>query len=377
MVIYLDNSSTTHLSGEVLEDMLPYLKEKFGNPSNMHPLGLEARKALDNARQRVSRLINSSPSELIFTSGGVEANNLAVKGSAYANMHRGRHIIISAVEHLSIQHPVMSLQRDGFQVTRVKVDSYGRVDPEAIENAIRDDTVLISVQHANHEVGTIQPIAGIAEIAEDRDIVFHVDALASAGNYPIDVEELGISLLSLTAHHFYGPKGAGALFMASGTRLISLIEGGIQESGMRAGTENVPAIAGLGKAAEISASDMNKNLEKYTKLRKNFILMLEKALPEIKINGHPEEVLPSYVHVCIPGVEGEVVASKLSEKGIIVSSGSPCISRASKASHVLEAMRVPASLSKGALLFAFGRDTSEEDIRVVAEALEEIVAKSK
>ncbi len=362
------------MAPEVLEEMLPYLKEKFGNPSNLHPLGLEARKALDRARECLSELLNSSPSELIFTSGGTEANNLAIKGAAMANRHRGRHIVISAVEHLSVQHPVMSLQREGFQVTRVKVDSYGRVDPEEVESALRDDTVLISVQHANHEVGTLQPVAEIAEIAEERDIVFHVDALASAGNYPIDVEELGVSLLSLTAHHFYGPKGAGALFVARGTRIMPLIEGGIQESGIRAGTENVPAIAGLGKAAEIAARDMDKNLERYWKLREKFISLLEKAVPDIKINGHPEEVLPNYVHICIPGVEGDVVASKLSEKGIIVSSGSPCITRASKASHVLEAIGLPSSLSRGALLFAFGRDTAEEELEATALALKEIVA---
>lgn len=376
-MIYLDNSSTTRLRKEALEEMLPYLKEKFGNPSNIHSPGKEAKDALTLARERLSGMVNCSPSELVFTSSGTEANNLAIKGMAAASQHRGRHIVVSAVEHLSVQHPAMNLKRLGFEVSMARCDSTGRVSREEVERVIKDDTVLIAVQHANHEVGTIQPLREILEIAEERDIALHVDATASAGVYPVDMGELGASTLSLSAHKFNGPKGAGALFIAQGTRLVPQIEGGIQESGMRAGTEDVPAIVGMGKAAELASREMEEKLRRYSKLRNEFISMLEGTVPGIKVNGHTSEVLPSYLHISLPDVEGEVVAAELNERGIIVSSGSPCISRAAKVSHVLEAMALPSSLAKGSLLFAFGWETSKRELKEVAGVLRDVWEKVK
>jgi len=371
-MIYLDNASTTRLRGEVLEEMLPYMKEKFGNPSNFHSLGREAKESLQKARERVSDLLSSSPSELIFTSSGTEANNLAIKGMAQARKGKGKHMVVSGVEHLAVQHPAVNLQRQGFEVSFAGCDGNGRVSPEKVEEALREDTVLIAVQQANHEVGTLQPVEGIAEVAEDRDIPLHVDATAGAGFSPIDVEEMGVSSLSLTAHRFFGPKGGGALFLATGNRLMPQMEGGIQERGLRAGTEDVPAIVGMGKAAQLAEEELEESRERYLGLRKRFISLIKEAVPEVNINGHPEKVLPHYIHLSLP-MEGEVAAQELNERGIIASSGSPCISQASKASHVLRAMGLSTREAQGALLFTMGRETTLEDLEKAAGELQDIV----
>ncbi len=370
-MIYLDYSSTTPVAEEVLEEMLPYFSEKFGNPSNLHTLGIEAKKALDKARERLAELVNCSPEEVVFTSSGTEANNLAIKGYALANMHRGRHIIISAVEHLSVQHPALSLMRQGFRITRLKVDEHGSVSPEDVENAIKDDTILIAIQHANHEIGTVQEIEKIGEIAEEREIALHVDATASAGNYPVDFENFNAGMLSLSGHRFYAPKGSGALVVARGTRIAPLLEGGIQEKGMRAGTEAVAILVGLGKACEIARRDMSNMLKKYSDLRKILIEGLEKL--GAKINGHPERVLPSYVHASFSGVDAEFLSRKLQENGIIVSSGSPCMGVSAKQSHVLEAIKLGRELARGSLLFSMGRYTEKEHIQKTLQSLDEIL----
>jgi cysteine desulfurase len=372
-MIYADYASSTPVLQEVKQEMLPYFDELYANPSNLHDFALKARRAVEGAREKVAQLLGARSEEIIFTSGGTEANNLAIKGVIQANKARGRHVVISAVEHYSIMHPLQSLAREGVQVTRVGVDEHGRVNVEELEKAIRDDTILISVQHANHEVGTLQPIKEIAEIAEERGITFHCDGVSAAGAVPAKVEELGVDIYTLSAHRFYGPKGVGALYLARGVRLLPLIEGGIQERGYRAGTENVAGIVGMGKAAELAEREMSQRLEKLRTLRSRFIEALHREVPEAKINGHPSEVNPMYVHVSVPGVEGEAVVAELSSRGIYITSGSPCMARAAKASHVLAAMGLSQELIRGAMLFSFGIPTSEADVARVAQEAGEVI----
>ncbi|NOZ59625.1 MAG: cysteine desulfurase [Euryarchaeota archaeon] len=372
-MLYADYTSSTPVLPEVKREMLPYLDELYANPSSLHDLALKVRRAVDQARERVAQLLGASAEEIIFTSGGAEANNLAIKGVVQANKARGRHVVVSAVEHYSIMHPLQSLAREGVQVTRVGVDEHGRVRVEELEQAIRDDTILISVQHANHEVGTLQPIKEVAEIAEERGITFHCDGVSSAGVVPAKVEELGVDIYTLSAHRFYGPKGAGALYVARGVRLLPLIEGGIQERGYRAGTENVPGIVGMGKAAELAEKEMPSRLEKLHKLRARFLEVLREEVPDAKINGHPSEVNPMYAHISVAGVEGETVVAELSAKGIYITSGSPCMARAAKASHVLAAMGLSAELIRGAMLFSLGIPMSEEEAERLAREAGEVI----
>jgi cysteine desulfurase len=372
-MLYADYTSSTPVLPEVKREMLPYLDELYANPSSLHDLALRVRRAVEEARARVAQLLGASAEEIIFTSGGAEANNLAIKGVVQANKARGRHVVVSAVEHYSIMHPLQSLAREGVQVTRVGVDAHGRVRVEELEQAIREDTILISVQHANHEVGTLQPIREVAEIAEERGITFHCDGVSGAGVVPAKVDELGVDIYTLSAHRFYGPKGVGALYLARGVRLLPLIEGGIQERGYRAGTENVPGIVGMGKAAELAEREMQFRLKKLRGLRERFLKVLREEVPDARVNGHPSEVNPMYAHISVAGIEGETVVAELSARGVYITSGSPCMARAAKASHVLAAMGLGAELIRGAMLFSLGIPMSEEEAeRLAAEAGEVI-----
>jgi cysteine desulfurase len=371
--VYLDHASGTPIHPKVREEMFPYLKEVFGNPSSLHQFGQEAASAIEKARQRVASLIGAEPEEIIFTASGSEANNLALKGIALAHQKRGRHIIVSSIEHFSVLHSAKTLEKWGFKVTYLPVDKYGLVDPAEVARAMTEETILVSIMHANNEIGTIEPIEKISRVVKERKVYFHTDAVATAGTVPLDVKKLGVDCLSLSADQFYGPKGAGALFLAKGIRIMPFLEGGIQEEGRRAGTENVPGIVGLGKAAELAREEMEKRRKHLVSLRDKLINELPRRIEELRINGHPEMRLPNNVHVCIEFIEGESMLMLLDSQGIAASSGSACTSRALKVSHVLEAIGVPAAVAQGSLLFSLGMDNSQEDIDYLLETLPPIV----
>jgi cysteine desulfurase len=373
--VYLDNASTTPLLPGVKEAMLPFLGESFGNPSSLHDWGDAAREALDGARAKVAALINADPEEIIFTSCGTESNNTAVKGIALAQQSKGKHVVVSAIEHFSVLHAARTLEKWGFEVTEVPVDKYGVVSPEDVRKAVRKDTVLVSVMHANGEIGTIEPIKEISQITRELKIPFHIDAVATAGTIPVDVNELGVDALSLAGNQFYGPKGVGALWLRKGVRLMPLFDGGIQEGGRRSGTENVPAIAGLGKAAEIAKADMTSRINKLTPLRDRLLKSLPEKIEHVVVTGHPQNRLPGHASFCVEFIEGESMLMLLNSQGIAVSSGSACTSRALKASHVLIALGLPHEIAQGSILFTLGLDTTREDIDYVLETMPPIVTR--
>ncbi len=373
--VYLDNAATTPLLPEVREAMLPFLTEDFGNPSCIHDWGDPAREVLDTAREQVANLIGANPEELIFTGSGTESNNFAVKGLAMAQQKKGNHIVVSAVEHFSVLHSAKTLEKWGFKVTEVPVDEYGMVNPENVGKAIRDDTVLVSVMHANSEVGTIQPIAEIAKITREKGVVFHTDAVATAGIIPVDVKELGVDALSLSGNQFYGPKGVGALWVRKGVRILPLLDGGVQEGGRRAGTENVAAIAGLGKAAEMARADVDSRVKHLINLRDRLITGLPARIEHTIVTGHLKIRLPGNASFCVEFIEGEAMLMMMNAKGVAVTSGSACTSRALKASHVLIAMGQDHAIAQGSLLFSFGLDNTEEDVDYVLEVMPPIVEK--
>jgi len=371
--VYLDNASTTPLLPEVREAMMPFLGESFGNPSALHDWADSAREAMDVARDQVAQLIGASEEEVIFTGSGTESNNLAIKGLALARQNKGKHVVVSAVEHFSVLHSARTLEKWGFEVTEVPVDEHGVVDPEDVRRSLRKDTVLVSVMHANGEVGTLESIPEIARIAKENDVVFHTDAVATAGTIPVDVKELGVDTLSLAGNQFYGPQGAGALWVRKGVRIMPLLDGGVQEGGRRAGTENVPAIVGLGKAAELAAADMQARMEHLTPLRDRLLTELPGKIDRVVVTGHPQHRLPGHVSFCVEFIEGESMLMLLNSQGVAVSSGSACTSRALKASHVLIAMGIPHELAQGSLLFSLGLDNATDDIDYVLEVLPPIV----
>ena len=371
--VYLDNVASTPILPRVLEEMLPYLKDAYGNPQSLHEWGDAAREALDDARSKVAALIGAQPEEIIFTGSGTEANNLAIKGLAQARESKGKHIVISAIEHYSVLHTAKTLEKWGFEVTHLPVDKYGLVDPKEAAKSIRDDTVLVSIMHANSEVGTIQPITEIAEKLKKTGAVFHTDAVATAGTIPVNVKELGVDALSLAPNQFYGPKGVGALWLKKGVRIISFVDGGVQEGGRRAGTENVPAIVGLGKAAELAREEMESRIIRLSALRDKLIGELPSRIDHAILTGHPTERLPGNASFCIEFIEGESMLMLLSHQGIAVSSGSACTSRALKASHVLTAMGLPPEIAQGSLLFSLGLENTEDDIDYVLTELPPIV----
>ena len=371
--VYLDNVATPPLLPEVCQAMLPYLGEAFGNPSSLHDWGDTARQAVEAARVQIAQLIGASAEEIIFTGSGTESNNLAIKGLAQAQQNRGKHVVVSAVEHFSVLHSARTLEKWGFELSLVPVDKYGVVNPEDVRQSLRKDTVLVSVMHANGEVASIEPIREIAQITREADVVFHTDAVATAGTIPVDVKELGIDALSLAGNQFYGPKGVGALWVRKGVRVMPLLDGGVQEGGRRAGMENVPAIVGLGKAAELAKASMAARMEHLTRLRDRLLTELPAKIDHVVVTGHPQSRLPGNASFCVEFIEGESMLMLLNNRGVAVSSGSACTSRALKASHVLIAMGIPHALAQGSVLFTLGMDNTPEDIDYVLEVLPPIV----
>jgi cysteine desulfurase len=373
--INMDHVAASPILPEVADAMIPFLKEKYGNPSSMHSLGEEVTDAIDEAREKVAGLINTVDTNIVFTSGGTEANNWALKGVMLAARSRGNHLITSSVEHFSIMHAIKALEKQGLEVTRLPVDQYGLVDPDDVKKAITPQTVLISVMHANNEIGSIQPIGEIGRIAKEHGIPFHTDAVATAGVIPVDVEAMNVDLLSLAANPFYGPHGVGALFIRKGVRISPLIDGGIQEGGKRAGTENILGIVGMGKAAEIAARDMDSRIAHVTPLRDRLMKEIPESIEEVYPVGHPTERLPGNVSVTVQYVEGESMLLFLDMEGVKIASGSACISRSLKVSHVMLAMGIDAGTAQGSLLFTLGMDNTDEDVDDVLKILPPIVQK--
>ena len=373
--IYIDYAATTPTHSEVVKAMLPYLAESFGNPSSLHDWGDDAREAIEKARAQVAQLIGADTGEIIFTSGGTEGNNFAIKGLALAQQGKGKHVVVSAIEHFSVLHSAKTLGKWGFEVCEVPVDKHGVVDPDEVRRNLRTDTILVSIMHANSEVGTIEPIQEIAQITRERKIPFHTDAVATAGTIPVNVKELGVDTLSLAGNQFYGPKGIGALWVRKGVRIMPLLDGGIQEGGRRAGTENVPAIVGLGKAAELARTDMVDRTKQLTPLRNRLLKELPSKIEHVVITGHPQNRLPGHASFCVEFIEGESMLMLLNSKGVAVTSGSACTSRALKASHVLISMGIPHELAQGSILFTLGIGNTPEDIDYVLETMPPIVDK--
>ncbi|OGO30096.1 MAG: cysteine desulfurase NifS [Chloroflexi bacterium RBG_16_56_11] len=371
--VYLDNAAGTPLLSEVRDAMMPYLGEIFGNPSSLHDWGDGAREAMDTAREQVAGLIGGAADEIIFTSCGTESNNLAVKGLAMAQQNKGKHVVVSAIEHFSVLHAARTLEKLGFEVTEVPVDRYGAVDPDAVRRSIRKDTALVSIMHANGEIGTIEPIKQIAAVTREMKVPFHTDAVATAGTIPVDVKALGVDALSLAGSQFYGPKGSGALWVRKGVRLIPLLDGGIQEGGRRSGTENVPAIVGLGKAAEIAAAQMSARVGRLSPLGDRLLKELPGKIDHVVVTGHPQDRLPGHASFCVEFIEGESLLMLLNSKGIAVSSGSACTSRALKASHVLLAIGLSHEIAQGSVLMTMGLDSTPEDIDYVLETMPPVV----
>ena len=371
--VYLDNAATTPLLPEVREAMMPYLGDIFGNPSSLHDWGDGAREAIGHARSQVAQLIGADPDEIIFTGSGTESNNFTVKGLALAQQNKGKHIVVSAIEHFSVLHSARTLEKWGFEVSEVPVDKHGVVNPDDVLRQIRKDTILVSIMHANGEVGTIEPIKEIARITRERKIPFHTDAVATVGTIPVNVSELGVDALSLAGNQFYGPKGAGALWIRKGVRIMPLLDGGIQEDGRRAGTENVPAIVGLGKAAELAKTHMADRIKRLTPLRDDLLIELPNRIEHVVVTGHPQHRLPGHASFCVEFIEGESMLMLLNSKGIAVSSGSACTSRALKASHVLIAMGLSHEIAQGSILFTLGIDNTNEDIDYLLENMPPIV----
>lgn len=371
--MYFDYANTGPVDPRVLKEMMPYFQEVFGNPSSLHDFGQTAAEAVDKAREKVAGLIGSSKEEIIFTASSTEANNFALKGIALANRRRGEHIIISQIEHFSVLHPAKTLEKWGFEVTYLSVDKYGLVDPSRVEEAITRETILISIMHANNEIGTIEPIEEISKVARKKGVYLHSDASATVGIIPVNVQKLGVDALTFSAQSLYGPKGAGVLFLKKGVRIMPLMEGGIQEEGRRPGTENVPAIVGLGKASELAKAELEERSKILTPLRDKLMRELPQRIKDLRINGHPERRLPNNVDVCVEFIEGESILMLLNSKGIAVSSGSACTSRALKASHVLTAIGVPAAVAQGSLLFSLGVGNNEEEVDYLLETLPPIV----
>ena len=360
--INLDHVAASPVLPEVVSAMTLYLSEKYGNPSSIHSLGEQAEEALNEAREKIAALINASSHEIVFTSCGTESNNFALKGIVQANRARGNHVITSGVEHFSIMHGMKALETQGVEVTRLPTDRYGMVDPADVEKAITQRTVLISVMHGNNEVGTIEPIEEIGKIARAHKIPFHTDAVATTGVLPVDVQALNVDLLSMAADSFYGPKGVGALYIRKGVRIAPLLDGGIQENGLRAGTENVPGIVGMGMAAEVALRELPSRMAYTRKLRDRLIAEVPKAVEEVEIVGHPAQRLPNNVSLTVKYVEGESMLMFLDMEGVKIASGSACISRSLKVSHVMLCMGIDAATAQGSLLITLGQDNTDEDI---------------
>ena len=373
--VYMDNAATTALRRDVLDAMMPYLTDIYGNPSSLHYFGQEAHKAVENARHQVASALNAEDNEIVFTGCGTEADNMALKGIAEKYQSKGKHIITSSVEHHAILHTCEYLEKHGFEVTYLPVDEYGMVKAEQVRDAIRSDTILVSIMFANNEVGTIMPIKEIGAVCREKGVLFHTDAVQAVGHVAIDVKAMNIDLLSLSAHKLHGPKGVGALYIRKGIVVPPLLHGGAQERRKRAGTENVAGIVGLGKAIEIACSDIEGTSKRICYLRDKLINGIEASIPEVKLNGHRTERLPGNVNFSIKYIEGESILLMLDINGIAASSGSACTSGSLDPSHVLLAMGMPHETAHGSLRLTLGDDTTEDDIDYVLEVLPEIVVK--
>ena len=373
--IYLDYAATTPMDPEVEIAMKPYFSEKFGNPSSIYSYGQEAKAAIEGARTQVAKCISAHAEEIVFTSGGTEADNFALKGIAFANQKKGNHIITSSIEHHAIIETCKFLEKMGFIVTYVPVDQTGLVDPSDIKKAITDKTVLISIMHGNNEMGAIQPISEIGKIAREAEVYFHSDVVQTFGHIPVNVDGLGLDLLSISAHKLYGPKGVGALYIRKGTRITPFIHGGAQEKGRRAGTENVPGIIGLGKAVDLAQVEMAQESKRLAGLRDRLIDGLLKRIENTRLNGHATRRLPNNVNVTIDFIEGESICLNLDLEGICASTGSACSSSNLEPSHVLLAMGIPAAQAHSSLRFTLGKWTTEEEINRLLEIVPRIAAK--
>ena len=373
--IYLDYAATTPTHPEVVKAMLPYFTDAFGNPSSIHSYGQESKGAIEEARVKVADLIGARDEEIVFTSGGTEADNFAIKSVAYANEIKGDHIITSSIEHHAVMETCKFLERRGFRVTYLPVDEYGLVDPGDVKKAITGKTILISVMQASNEVGTVEPIAEIGRIAKEAGIYFHTDAVQAVGHIPVDVNELGVDLLSMSAHKLYGPKGVGALYIRKGTKLIPFMHGGEQERRRRASTENIPGIVGFGKAVELAQQEISEEAERLAYLRDQLIKGLLERIDHTRLNGHPIMRLPNNVNVSVDFVEGESMLLNLDLEGICASTGSACSSASLEPSHVLLALGLAHEQAHGSLRFSLGKWSTDEEIERVLDVLPGIVAK--
>jgi cysteine desulfurase len=376
--IYLDYNATTPVDSRVAESMKPFISENFHNPSSLYKNAKSIKKSIEESRDKIAALIGASPKEIIFTGGGSESDNHAIKGVAFSlmnKMNKGKHIITSSIEHHAVLHTCKFLEKIGFEITYLPVDKYGFVSPEDVREAIREDTLLVSVMYANNEIGTIEPVNEISAITREKGVLFHTDAVQAVGKIPINVKDSGIDLLSLSAHKFYGPKGVGALYVRKMVRIENFIHGGMQERGKRAGTENISGIIGMGKAAEIALEEMEDEKIKIKPLRDKLELELLKRIPDIIVNGHPEQRLYNTLNIVIKYIEGEGILTFLDIEGISVSSGSACASGSLEPSHVLLSTGIPVEHAHGSLRFSLGKYNTSDDIDKVIEVLPEIVEK--
>ena len=373
--IYMDNGATTRVTEPVFEAMQPYFCEIYGNPSSAHNFGYVSRHAIDAAREQVARAINADVNEIYFTGCGTESDNWAVRGAAYENVKKGRHIITTAIEHHAILHTCAQLEKEGFEVTYLPVDEYGFVTPEQLDAAIRPDTTLVSIMTANNEIGTIEPIAELAAVCKKRGVLFHTDAVQAIGSVKIDVKAMGIDMLSMSGHKFHAPKGIGVLYIRKGVRLQQFMNGGAQERNRRAGTENLASIVGIGKAIELATADIDAHNAQLSAIRDHMIERILKEIPYSRLNGHPSTRLPGNVNVCFRFIEGESLLMLLDAKGIAGSSGSACTSGSLDPSHVLLAIGLPHEIAHGSLRLSLSEENTMEEADYVVDALVEIVSR--
>jgi len=372
-LIYMDNAATTAVRPEVLEAMMPYFTQHYGNASSIHTFGRAARRALENARKQVAAALGCEPREVYFTAGGSESDNWAIRCAVEARAKKGKHIITSAIEHHAVLHTCEFMEKQGYEVTYLPVDEFGRVSVESVKNAIRPDTVLITIMAANNEIGTLQPIAEIGAVAKENGILFHTDAVQAVGAVAIDVNAWNVDMLSLSGHKLHAPKGVGALYIRKGIKVSNLIYGGAQERGLRAGTENLPGIVGLGKAIELAVAELPEYTERVSRLRDKLIKGILENIPDVQLNGHPTIRLPGNVNVSVRYVEGEALLMRLDLAGVAASSGSACTSGSLDPSHVLLAIGLPHEIAHGSLRLSLGNDTTEDEVDYVIETLPGIV----
>ena len=373
--VYMDHAAATPVRKQVIEAMLPYFDKHFGNPSAVYDMGSKMKEVLEEQRAKVGKLIGANSEEIIFTSSGAEANNLAIKGAALARRKKGNHIVISAIEHHSVLNSARFLERMDFEVTFLQVDEYGLVDPQRLSRAIRPETILVSIMHANNEIGTIEPVSELSAICREKGVIFHTDAVATVGNIPVDVNKIGVNLLSLSGVSLGAPKGVGALYFRDNLRLMPLIHGGIQESGRRGGTENVPAIVGLGKASELAANELPRKVSYLKNLRDVLVRGVHDRIEYVKQTGHPDKRLPGHASFCIQAIEGEALVFMLNQEGIYANTGSACASKALKTSPVLVAIGTPPDLAQGSIVFSLDMSNTVEEVKYLLERLPVVVGK--